>query len=90
MRGEKVGDTPVSTHNLGSPPHARGKVGALRLLRELEGITPACAGKSDTICQTCTECEDHPRMRGEKRFPISVRKPMSGSPPHARGKARCI
>ena len=66
MCGEKTisGVSIVSTK--GSPPHVRGKV-----LREYDsavfhGITPACAGKSNSLGYNLTKTEDHPRMCGEK------------------------
>ena len=51
------------------------------------GITPACAGKRSPRCAPACPCWDHPRMRGEK-FRLHAAAPLlSGSPPHARGKA---
>ena len=64
--GEKIENVLHLLINIGSPPPMRGKE-ALRNSRTRSlRITPAHAGKSDTvITQTETE-EDHPRPCGEK------------------------
>ena len=64
-RGEDVGFELRRHRERGSPPHARGRRRLRRRRRRVEGITPACAGK--TICRTSSRCSstDHPRMRGE-------------------------
>ncbi len=66
MRGEKALSFVTVMLSTGSPPHARGKV--LLFLRSigLDGITPACAGKSRDCCCMSGFGWDHPRMRGEK------------------------
>ena len=54
------------TQRLGSPPHVRGK--ALEPAHELlrDGITPACAGKSNhERRRPCTDLGSPPRMRGK-------------------------
>ena len=71
----------------GSPPRGRGKVTRLYALADLEGITPAWAGKS-CVLGLCFELfKDHPRVGGEKagRAPRVQQQP--GSPPRGRGKA---
>ena len=50
----------------GSPPHVRGKVGAAGLNNLIDGITPACAGKSLSGHTSKSGMKDHPRMCGEK------------------------
>ena len=66
VRGEKS-ITPISAPTgAGSPPRARGKVEVDELLRVHTGITPACAGKRSYIDWAKLDCEDHPRVRGEK------------------------
>ena len=47
MRGEKVLFTGLHICNIGSPPHARGKVFHNHITGFVFRITPACAGKSD-------------------------------------------
>ena len=86
MRGEDLYDAVVKLLKVGSPPHARGRQSALSANASVQGITPACAGK--TRCQNNRlHCQtDHPRMRGEDR-PILRRRGLGpGSPPHARGR----
>ena len=55
---------------------------------ERDGITPACAGKRDSIHTTLPKEEDHPRVCGEKwkRCKCSTGRP--GSPPRVRGKGK--
>ena len=45
MRGEKFRIIQTARNDLGSPPHARGKVGNSGVDPKQKGITPACAGK---------------------------------------------
>ena len=66
MRGEKIFNAPLASIGVGSPPHARGKVLAFHAINVVNGITPACAGKSITGNRFHTISKDHPRMRGEK------------------------
>ena len=50
------------------------------------GITPACAGKSDSGDQTDLVYEDHPRVCGEKQEHRDESYGILGSPPRVRGK----
>ena len=50
----------------GSPPRVRGKVNVGNNPLAKEGITPACAGKSDQRAFHRSEHQDHPRVCGEK------------------------
>ena len=70
----------------GSPPRMRGKVIPYLFSRELQGITPAYAGKSRSQPRTAPRHRDHPRVCGEKmsRPPAKTRTP--GLPPRMRGK----
>ncbi len=80
MCGEKGG--PVSRLFLrrGSPPRVRGEgtVGALR--RDRAGITPACAGRSDTHNGSKKAGKDHPRVCGEKSTGCAIRAPSADHP----------
>ena len=49
-------------------------------------ITPACAGKSESVRITIDGYKDHPRVCGEKRSSVDYHKPNKGSPPRVRGK----
>ena len=51
----------------GSPPRGRGKVTRLYALADLEGITPAWAGKRSLLIPHPKRCRDHPRVGGEKK-----------------------
>ena len=46
MRGEKANIKYDDVCDIGSPPHARGKVPFLNAVKSKYRITPACAGKS--------------------------------------------
>ena len=70
----------------GSPPHVRGKVGLRLIAAQDDGITPACAGKSEPPGSGLGASGDHPRMCGEKVFCIRCTAHTVGSPPHVRGK----
>ena len=73
---------------MGSPPRMRGK--AVAIFRQLHHgrITPAYAGKRDSIPQQSSLRRDHPRVCGEKPriFFMSIRS--AGSPPRMRGKGQ--
>ena len=90
MCGEKSGAFSWLTPGMGSPPHVRGKGNDKFICNCHNRITPACAGKSPLRTVSTNLKWDHPRMCGEKySFMVSyVRK--SGSPPHVRGKDKCI
>ena len=64
----------------------RGKVVAVVFGGKLDGITPACAGKSSPSGGVCTTARDHPRVCGEKRRSKRNGETNPGSPPRVRGK----
>ena len=70
----------------GSPPHARGRHETQINMLRRDGITPACAGKTNRICLCGQPSTDHPRMRGEDRKAFIFSNRFEGSPPHARGR----
>ena len=88
VRGEKVRLPEVADRVMGSPPRARGKVPMQGTDWALQGITPACAGKSLRRYGRCQHTEDHPRVRGEKNSTPSHSSISVGSPPRARGKEK--
>ena len=51
-----------------------------------DGITPAHAGKRYFYVLGDVNKRDHPRTRGEKLSVPSSKRPLTGSPPHTRGK----
>ena len=71
---------------MGSPPHVRGKEVFDFYFAGVFGITPACAGKSNSRCPVLPLSEDHPRMCGEKDTVGLSSTNQVGSPPHVRGK----
>ena len=84
--GEKALSTFSSRKNSGSPPRVRGKGSDGRGAGDVEGITPAYAGKSCRRCPQRSRSRDHPRVCGEKRKTGAVPAPLPGSPPRMRGK----
>ena len=86
MRGEDDAATRWCRSPSGSPPHARGRLQGAFPDRPRRGITPACAGKTNTAAPATKPRWDHPRMRGEDAYVRQSRFPSVGSPPHARGR----
>ena len=86
MRGEKHIPIYRGQQRGGSPPRARGEVKLSADWRGTTGITPACAGRSYHCCIAQVGERDHPRVRGEKRYPAHVGPRRKGSPPRARGE----
>ena len=86
MRGEDHARRRIRVPGVGSPPHARGRLHLNSRRIVVQGITPACAGKTrPQPCQVC-EFRDHPRMRGEDHIIFNAVNQQTGSPPHARGR----
>ena len=90
LYGEKSCCCPAIVSAMGSPPLARGKVGAIAVGDNVKGITPACAGKSAACWVDKLAVWDHPRLRGEKLIGFLAIKNLDGSPPLTRGKACCF
>ena len=72
----------------GSPPRVRGKACRAAIPYSLDGITPACAGKSGLHLWSFQRTEDHPRVCGEKVKCCHGVGSFWGSPPRVRGKGR--
>ncbi len=87
MCGEKFMLGMLMSVLVGSPPHVRGKDLSRLFLIGVEGINPACAGKSPSRKGTGSPARDHPRMCGEKFDLLMLLVGVLGSPPHVRGKA---
>ena len=86
MRGEDVEESVGGLLQLGSPPHARGRLDVTKGDIDYERITPACAGKTIRRVSSLKSSKDHPRMRGEDLSFRTVARSVRGSPPHARGR----
>ena len=85
--GEKCPNCGRKMKQQGSPPRMRGK-GAFELLDcQLDGITPAYAGKSQRTAFPVAGGQDHPRVCGEKPSLCIPLRFDKGSPPRMRGKA---
>ena len=80
----------LATPESGSPPRVREK--PVRCLHEPRrgGITPACAGKTDTILYMTVPNEDHPRVCGKNAKADYDAKLSAGSPPRVREKLRPV
>ena len=64
--GEKAGPAADIRRYMGSPPRVRGKDDFFRPMQVGQGITPACAGKSNQLFELSVLLGDHPRVCGEK------------------------
>ena len=84
--GEKGSSTFWSRNHSGSPPRMRGKVDDVPGGVLHRGITPACAGKSSGLADSCDLLGDHPRVCGEKPTSYCLPRHIMGSPPRMRGK----
>ena len=87
MGGEKAAQRLLSHSDPGSPPRRRGKDGSCPRLIEIEGITPAWAGKRLLDTLEKIRNQDHPRVGGEKIAILTLSLTLLGSPPRGRGKA---
>ena len=84
--GEKDLLKKIGLIEIGSPPPMRGKEKFWRKMVQVEGITPAYAGKRQLHKVLPNPHQDHPRLCGEKvENPVPSRV-YEGSPPPMRGK----
>ena len=88
MRGEYLPEPLYIPNHQGSPPLARGVLTDCFLWHPRKGITPACAGSTQTFHRGLKWRKDHPRLRGEYRNARRVAVGSLGSPPLARGVQR--
>ena len=84
--GEKHDVVLSQSFYLGSPPRVRGKEFSTAAGVTMAGITPACAGKSQSHSQGSAGKGDHPRVCGEKIAAPRGHQAVAGSPPRMRGK----
>ncbi len=77
-RGETLGDGP--------PPLARGRLRPVLLSHQLQGTTPARAGKTPATPSGIRSPRDHPRSRGEDPLGAAGTRTLAGPPPLARGR----
>ena len=88
MGGEKDVSPGTPPPLPGSPPHGRGKIGAILNAGLADRITPAWAGKRSVELLLSVLSLDHPRVGGEKGWDAAPCVLHCGSPPHGRGKAK--
>ena len=88
MCGENQRDSLITIEYEGSPPRVRGKLVRNITLHALPGITPACAGKTESVRILEFHNEDHPRVCGENVPRFQQLQSKEGSPPRVRGKQR--
>ena len=86
--GEKKREIAAGRDVAGSPPRVRGKAKKIATEKGINGITPACAGKSRFHQVHHRNGQDHPRVCGEKLCPQARQTARAGSPPRVRGKAQ--
>ena len=84
--GEKFVHSQKHSTVIGSPPPMRGKGSFTSIFFIINRITPAYAGKRSSRCSAMHRTRDHPRLCGEKLYPVSPFGCRSGSPPPMRGK----
>ena len=86
--GEKSISRPKSGPSTGSPPRMRGKAVHCRCFQQPTGITPAYAGKSQTVSFGTTGRKDHPRVCGEKKMEPIIKVDNVWITPAYAGKRR--
>ena len=86
VRGEKGTERSITYPAMGSPPRTRGEEVPLSCLGDLDGITPAYAGRRATRITSPLPQWDHPRVRGEKLVTLVSGLDDKGSPPRTRGE----
>ena len=84
--GEKHAFKKSAQYNRGSPPPMRGKGEFVMPVISCKGITPAYAGKRWYAQNSSCQCQDHPRLCGEKMCDVQSANRAEGSPPPMRGK----
>ena len=70
----------------GSPPRVREKPNKIELKAETDGITPACAGKTEWVVHRYHLYWDHPRVCGKNIEEKNQNGEIEGSPPRVREK----
>ena len=86
MCGENSIKIPRRSETAGSSPRVRGKHSRDRDAGAVQGLIPACAGKTDLSTSSALAAWAHPRVCGENSSVASSRLTCSGSSPRVRGK----
>ncbi len=74
------------SENVGTPPHAWGKLGVSTATLMKARYTPTCVGKTLETARKLDKTKVHPHMRGENVNRAQVHFFHHGTPPHAWGK----
>ena len=90
IRGEHAVDYSEMSAKEGSSPHSRGTRYKDEHTVTVPGIIPAFAGNTEMGFDKFSECEDHPRIRGEHYMPTEKEIMQRGSSPHSRGTPALI
>ncbi len=88
VRGEDRHQPPCGAAHQGPSPRARGRLRDDEGANAGPGTIPACAGKTTHAPCSSPPSGDHPRVRGEDRWPSIPRTSHSGPSPRARGRHR--
>ena len=86
MCGENGPPLTLLSHTQGSSPRVRGKHPCRWRVRVLDGLIPACAGKTPRRSVQYDPCPAHPRVCGENRHGHIRLSIPRGSSPRVRGK----
>ena len=84
MCGKDLIFLPAFACQAGSPPHVRERQIIFDSNAKQARITPACAGKTNTVIDCTPTPKDHPRMCGKDRRSSTLSWMILGSPPHVR------
>ena len=88
MCGENCRVSTATNVRGGSPPRVRGKLKSIGADCAVDGITPACAGKTGKSPKSLITDKDHPRVCGENAL-VSFQLPgMDGITPACAGKTQ--
>ena len=86
MCGENESRSRASAHSRGSSPRVRGKHLGAGFERHVDGLIPACAGKTRAPGGCGCARRAHPRVCGENQLTAWQAKLAYGSSPRVRGK----
>ena len=84
--GENSDVAPVAANSSGSSPRVRGKLGRVEADYPLDGLIPACAGKTCRAPSKPPGTTAHPRVCGENATEVEDVLDQWGSSPRVRGK----
>ena len=86
MCGENTSPQRCNVFDQGSSPRVRGKLDLVAVQDRLDGLIPACAGKTTHLELVADSKRAHPRVCGENFALNALHKLDRGSSPRVRGK----